>query len=491
MGRHTKTVLTVDSLDRRATGYYSTPPVITEFITEELLSRKPAGQTVLDPCVGRGEMAYAFTKSGKVVTGWDIEDFGVNGVATYEKKDFLWFYSQHLRSRILNQPVHLPYDYYVANPPYNCHESAYIRQHKTLLKSTFPRVGVANMYSMFISGLVDIAKPGAILGILTNDSFLTSRLHHGLRLQLLQSCRITHLLLCPVDLFHSQGADVRTCIIILVKEATELDYCVAVLNRPNNTAAFTRALRSRQFDTETIGRLILNSPYDRDEFVVGCPHTVRELFALPRLGQQFRCVTGISTGDDATYLRDEPDAYHTIPFYKNPGSRRFYTEPDAYLPRDFLDIEKKVRTFMVRNKDLLFEKGITCSSMGIPFGACELPANATYGVNANIFCPEDDRLWLLAYLNSSLVTYFVRGVLLRTNMITSGYVSRIPLVPISRNGKWRLSKLAREAVASKIGRPAYAEVMSDIDTIIFDESKLSTDAIRHVVEFRQQIMRAT
>ena len=491
MGRHPKTVMTMDGVDRRENGYYSTPRFVTQFITEELLVQKPNGQIVFDPCVGKEEMTWAFKQSGKTVTGWDVEDFGVHEIAQYEQKDFLEFYGNLTESRIMNQPVSLPYDYYIANPPYNCHESTYIRENKKRLKKVFARIGVANMYSMFMSAMIDLAKPGAVLGMIAHDSFLTSRLHEGLREQILKTCQMTHLLLCPVDLFHGQHADVRTCILILIKGTPERAYPVTILNRTESTQKFAQALASRDFKKEKISKLVLRSNQDRQEFVVGCLKGVRKLFRFPRLGQLFRCVTGISTGNDSKYLNKTSDSYYTIPFYKNPGTRRFCMDPDAYLPKDFLTIAKNIRSFQIRNKDLLFKPGIACSSMGIPFGACALPSGATYGVNANIFCDEEDRWWLLSYLNSSLVTYLVRGVLLRTNMITSGYVSRIPILPISEAGKERLSLIAKQAVERKIQKADYIKVIADIDEVVFSESTLSAKEVRLVQEFRENIAKRT
>lgn len=491
MGRHKKTVMTEDGVDRRKNGYYSTPSFVTDFITGEMLALKGSGKTVLDPCVGKEEMVHAFHAAGKAVTGWDVEDFGVHEKAAFEERDFLAFYGERVGSCSLGQSPELAFDYYVANPPYNCHESSYIRSHKKRLQALFPETGVANMYSMFMSAMITLAKPGAVLGIITNDSFLTARLHEGLRKQILTTCRVTHLLLCPVDLFWSQRADVRTCIVILVKEGADSREKVLVLNRPADTAEFRKALEQRRFENESIEDLVLDSDQDRSEFVVGCPEVVRDLFKAPRLGEMFRCVTGISTGSDSKYLRKTPDARYTVPFYKNPGTRRFFMEPDAYLPSDFLEIDKQVSNFMVRNKDLLFKPGIACSSMGIPFGACALPAGATYGVNANVFCDGGDRMWLLAYLNSSLVTYFVRGVLLRTNMITSGYVARIPIVPVSTVGKQKLAEIAEEAVCHQAGKDAYPGIIDAIDAVVFADVGLPKKVVQGIKNFSADIMKRT
>ncbi len=483
--------MTDEGVDRREQGYYSTPSFVTAFLTREMLALCPGGETVLDPCVGKEEMAFAFHEAGKRVTGWDIEDFGVHEKAAFEKLDFLAFYGGLVDGCTPGVRPQLDFDYYIANPPYNCHESAYIRANKKRLQSVFRDTGVANMYSMFLSALITLARPGAVLGFITLDSFLTSRLHEGLRRQILSTCRMTHLLLCPADLFRDQGADVRTCILILVKGSVDAAQPVRVLDRTGDSVQFSRALEEGAFGTRPLADLVLRSDRDRHELVVGVPKEVQALFTAPRLGERFRCATGISTGNDAKYLRRTPDATHTVPFYKNPGSRRFFMEPDAYLPHDFLEIEPRVPNFMVRNRDLLFQRGIACSSMGIPFGACLLPEGATFGVNANVFCGEDDRMWLLAYLNSSLVTYFVRGVLLRTNMITSGYVSRIPIVEMSAQGRQRLGEIAAAAVREKTGREAYQAAIGEIDGIVFAEAGISEEAAQGIRHFAANIRKRT
>lgn len=492
MGRHKKIVMTGFGVDRRASGYYSTPNFVTEFITREMLALNSKGRTVLDPCVGKGEMTFAFEAADKDVTGWDIVDFKPRHVTHFEKRDFLKFYGNHIDECIMGISPQLDYDFYIANPPYNCHESDYIRANKSRLKSLFPKTGVANMYSMFISALITLAKPNSVLGILTNDSFLTSRLHQGLRKQIVDQCCITHMILCPVDLFWKQHADVRTCIMILIKKHTSTPpRRVSVLDRPATRSAFKDALQERQFDVEHISDLTLDSEHDRQEFVIGCPESVRKLFRYSRIGQVFQCVTGISTGNDKKYISKTLNDEHSVPFYKNPGSRRFFMEPDAYLCSDFMDVQKKVPNFIVRNKKLLFKPGITCSSMGIPFGACILPKGATFGVNANIFCKEDDRFWLLAYLNSSLVTYIVRGILLRTNMITSGYVSRIPIVPISHSNKKRLAKLASSAVREQIKKEDFPEAIKSIDDIVFTEAAIVKRDAKEIHSFCEHILKRT
>ena len=135
----------------------------------------------------------------------------------------------------------------------------------------------------------------------------------------------------------------------------------------------------------------------------------------------------------------------------------------------------------------MLQEGITCSSMGLPFGACYLPKGSTYGVNANIFCDKKDIWWLLAYLNSSLVTYIVRGVLIRSNMITSGYVSKIPVIELSENVKATLGVIAKAAFDGKTPPKEACSFVKKIDEILFKELRLSKEIETDIIHFASNL----
>lgn len=489
MGRFTKSVLSPEGHDRRESGYYSTPNFVAEFLARELKRVNPDGKTALDPCVGKGEMSLPLSKKGIKVDGFDVNDMNPDGIHHFEKEDFLRYYSESAEDNLFSDKKTLEYDYFVLNPPYNCHEVDYIRKHKPWLKRAFGDVGVGNMYSMFISAVVDLAKPGAVIGMIVFDSFLTAKSHSALRAQILSKCKIIDLILCPQSLFRSQSADVRTCIMVMQVSESRSDR-VRVADRPPTTEVLEAILENSDFEEKSLDQVILRGSSDLKEFVVGCPQEVFNLFSNRRIGDHFPCITGISTGNDSKYLSPTSNDAFTIPFYKNPAKRRFFTDPDAYLPEDFLKICDEVPNFMVRNKRYLFKEGITCSSMGVQFGAAYLPEGATYGVNANIFPPSEDLWWLLAFLNSSLCTYLVRGVLLRTNMITSGYVSRIPIPQISRRTKQRLGGIAKSIVNDR-NREGVAEAVQEIDVAIMDDLGFGKSAQLKVREFALSVVTST
>ncbi|MDY6991105.1 MAG: N-6 DNA methylase [Pseudomonadota bacterium] len=494
MGRHSKKVVTSCGNNRRESGYYSTPNFIAEFLTRKSLELLPNGKQVIDPCVGKEELISAFYAAGKKITGIDIHDYNVHKKAYFIQKDFIDIYSNYKNINLLNSNEFLvaEYDYWIANPPYNCHEIDYIQTNKHKLKALFSDVGVHNMYALFISAIIDMTRVGAIIALITFDSFLTSKAHKKLRQKILNNTSLHYLILCPTDLFWAQKADVRTCMLILQK-GTAFQSTVNISNRPKNTEALKNILINDDFDKTERVDIILDSYMDSQEWIIGVPGEIRALFRDDnRIGNTFKCITGISTGNDKKYLSPIKDPSHTIPFYKNPGSRKFFSKEDSYLVNNFLDIEKSVRSFIVRNKALLYKAGISCSSMGIEFSACYLPPKSTYGVNPNIICEEADIWWLMAYLNSDLVSYMVRGVLIRTNMITSGYASRIPIAAFSKQCKQELEALAKKAYEfSKRTMRKPEQELNEINIKIYECLNMSQETRQFLVQFKHDILRLT
>ena len=485
MGRHEKIVLDVNGMDRRKTGFYVTPAFIADFIASISIELKGSLSSVYDPCIGDGAFVKPFLGGNTRIAGMDVLSFPLPSEIDFTPGDFIDFFRKRKGFAILGQSYALEYDLFVANPPYNCHEVDYIRENKKALSSAFDEVGVLNLYSMFISAMIDLAPPDSLIALLTLDSFLTAKLHQGLREKILSECAIHYLLLCPTDLFLSQGADVRTCILVLQKDKVN-QAKVSVLNRLKSSENFRRVLSAREFETVDLSNMVLESDKDSHEFIVGVPPDVTSMFKLNRVGDLFPCITGISTGNDKKYIRKNKGCDFNTPFYKNPASRRFYCTPDGYLPDNYMEIAASVPNFMVRNKELLTNEGVVCSSMGVAFSACYRPAETTFGVNANIAAGVDC-WWLLSYLNSSVVSYIVRGVLMRSNMVTSGYISRIPMPNFSNKAKRHLEKISKEAFAKQVSPDESRKYISQIDNFVYSELCLAQSTIETIKEFNKSI----
>jgi len=486
MGRFQKIILDKAGLNRRETGYYSTPNFIAKYLTQQLIAINPNGSKVIDPAVGQEELLEDFFRKGKEIESLDIVDYGDKVYSNFKKQDFIEYYIETKLSNFFSLSNTTDHDYWIANPPYNCHEIDFIKDNKQRLQKVFGGVGVHNMYALFLAAMIDLAKEGAVLGVIISDSFLTATMHSGLRKKILQNCSIHQLILCPSDLFWSQKADVRTVILILQK-GTSYQSKVKILNRPPNTTSLMEALSNQDLIEVDLKHIMLGKNKGANQFIVDVHRDILKLFKNERISDLYHCITGISTGNDKKYLSNEKKMGYSIPFYKNPGSRKFVTTPDAYLIDHFIDESKVVKDFMVRNKQFVGKKGIACSSMGLPFSACYLPENSTFGVNPNIFLPEEDIFWMLSYLNSSLVTYLVRGVLIRSNMVTSGYISQLPVLNFNYLEKKQLSKIAENVINGQLDTN---EAIIEIDRIVFKSIGIDDLIVQKIKHFALNLSRS-
>ena len=465
-------------IDKREIGFYKTPDFVAKYMTSRLKSIA-LGNKVLDPCCGEEDLVNFFLDEGYCVKGIDIVKYKNNYRCDFEKNNFINYYS--------NLEGEEDFDIYIANPPYNCHEVSFIQENREALLKAFGDVGIHNMYSLFISAMIDMAKEGAVIGIICSDSFLTAKNHKNLRRKIINNCAIHEITLCPKRLFNSQGADVKTCIMLLQKNK-KYQKGIKLNSRPETISHFKRILNNDNQKEYSLNDIILNNDKDNLEFIIECPEKIRNLFNNSRIGDYFKCITGISTGNDNKYLSKEKDDIFTIPFYKNPGKDKFYTEKILFLHKDYIEISKVDNNFKVRNKTLINKGGITCSSMGVIFSACKLPYNSTFGVNPNIICEESDSWWLLAYLNSSVIAYIVRSILIRGNMITSGYVSRIPMLNFTKDEKEKLTEISKEAYVNRKNNIDIEDNLKSIDYILYEKLNLNVQEIELIENFNKNII---
>ena len=439
-----------------------------------MLSLSPKAKTVLDPCVGQGELTRPFERAGLQTTGYDIVRRSNVACAIFKVADFLEIAGTAESLPLFSDSERPFYDLVVANPPYNCHETDYIRKNKLKLIKRFGKSTVLNMYSLFLRAIIEYADHGAFIGLVTHDSFLTAIGHQELRRYILNQCTIYDLHLCPTALFRQQNADVRTCLMILRKGRFGQTH-IHVSNRAATVSEFRSTLHARRFSKRSLEDITLQHERDNAEFIVGVPEEVTSLFSGRRLADIAPCITGISTGSDATYLRKEPEDGFRVPFYKNPASRRFFASADGYLCDNYEEVGKSVPNFMIRNRGLLSVGGLSCSSMGVRFGAAIRPPGTLCGVNPNVII-NDERMWmLLSFLNSRLCLFIVRGVIIRSNMITAGYASRIPVPEFTPRTDAALMQLGHGGFqAAQAGRDT-AGIRAEIDRVIEEELHLSSD----------------
>lgn len=474
MARKQKTNIR-NGIDKREVGYYSTPAFVAGFLAKEMLALNPNGLRVLDPAVGNEELLEVMSAAGKQVDGYDI----VRYKERYDKCRFfnLDFIQEFFRNKEILR--NRRYDYIIMNPPYNCHEHSYIAENKEILKRHFD-IGVLNLYALFLSAVIDIAPAGGLIGAILPDSFLSAAFYDKLRKKILQDCSILQLHLCPDDLFHRQGANTSTCILIL-RKGNDFSGKIIVSGRPKNSQNLKRILAKRLFSEKPLSGIIIDIPGQPQIFAIDCPAEIRELFqSCPQLGKIYHCGGGISTGCDSKYTSKSESEEYCIPFFQNSASNRFHTRPNSYLSKTFLEQSRRVSNFIVRNADYLDKEGIVCSSIGKHFAAAYLPIEGVTGVNAAIWPPSEDINWLLAYLNSSLATYLLKGILSRGNITTIGSVFSLPMIDLSPASKRTLGNIASDARNSMISPE---EAVTKIDRIIYRHLKWPIPVRHQIAQF--------
>jgi len=72
-------------------------------------------------------------------------------------------------------------------------------------------------------------------------------------------------------------------------------------------------------------------------------------------------------------------------------------------------------------------------------------------------------------------------------MITSGYVSKIPIINLSNKSKVRLGEIAQSAYTNKVSPKYLDKIIQDIDTILFEELQLSNEIKIEIQHFASNL----
>ena len=468
-------ILLEDSVNNREVGYFPTPDFVSQYLCEEMMLLNPDGTKVLDPAVGKGELSKSFLDCGKNVEGYDIIDCASrHKKIKFNNTDFIREYLQH-KERLCNND----YDYIIMNPPYNCHEHSYIVTHKDKLQASF-HTGIYNMFAMFLEAVIEIAKDGCLIGCIVPDSLLFISAYAKLREKILGECAILQLILCPAYLFRNNGAYVSTCILILRKGKSNPTSLIRVVNRSSNVSTFRTLLKGQHLTEMKLQDLLLKINDRTTIFIVDCPDEIKSLFTTcPRLGIVFDCGGGVSTGNDNQYTSSQLKDGFSVPYYSNVFTR-FTTPPKLFLCDKYLELSKGNRKFIVRHPDKLECDGIVCSGVGKRFYAACLPAIGVSGVNAAIWPPKEDLFWLLAYLNSSLVSYLLKGIIARSHITTIGNVSSLPILNLTDSEKKSLGRISKQVINGKL---APEDAIAKIDRIVYLNINLSRRTRKMIRQF--------
>ena len=376
------------------------------------------------------------------------------------------------------------YDVVVTNPPYMGKRSM---NDKLKVFIDHEYLGVGNdLYAVFISRCISFAKIEGLIGLITQNTFMFITTYKQLRTAILDNCYIKQLVhLGPKAFEDISGEKVNTAMYILQNRKdinSDSKSTFIKLDDIDNAEGKRNVLLSILDGKSTERVFVLNQRdfelIEGKSFVYWIKDEIRELFKKYKpLKTYAESVFGFSSGDDNRFfryfweVREDSVGKKWFLCSKGGGYGRYYKSlPNVVL---WQNNGKEIKSFagsIIRNEQLYFKKGINASLLGGINYSCRIqPEGYLFNVASVCVFPkdEDNYMYFLGYLNSSLAVYLLNCIN-PTNNVPPGSVAKLPVYISSDKGKVFVERLAESSVITK-----RMIVSTDETSNIFDKPFLS------------------
>jgi len=376
------------------------------------------------------------------------------------------------------------YSVVVTNPPY-IGRKLMSRELKAGLKQQFNGCHHDLCAPFMVRGL-ELLKEGGRLGFITQASLLSLPSFTPVRELLSSRCKLA----CAVELgsgvFPLQGGDKVSSVLIVAEAPHSIPESRPTAEAPsifidlsNSTNKWRELLaiaremaanpRSAALKNVFRRNLSVFRQSPRLSFQYKCPEFLFDLFSrLPALSSIADVRQGLATTDNTKFLRYwwevEPTEIGTtwFPYIKGAGTER-WTSPILHVV-NFADNGREIKksvsekypylkgktAWVVKNEQYYFRPGLCFSFVSTEqFAVRLLPSGCIFDVAASaIFVPDEQKLFLLAYLNSRLMRAICK-LFNPTINVQVGDVKRLPMLTFSEQARQELSALAQECCALK------------------------------------------
>jgi len=318
-----------------------------------------------------------------------------------------------------------------------------------------------DLYTAFIELAIRLLAPGGRLATIVQQSFLSIQRYLNFRLRLIEHCHIASCLTLGHGSFSSRpGEKVNSSLLTLERKENLAERETRTLIYGQIDMKFLPRRQNLNSVDETealnIVRLISGNPFAFD-----CPKQLAALFAehLPLNQSEGITITnGLFTCNNKHFVRLEEDiapedkAKYVV--YDKGGGQKWYHKTNHRLrwQNDGVEIReyRKARgqSYMLPGEEFYFKAGVTYSYIGTTgFKARLLSENAVFDIASSaLFSQKTDLLYLLGFLNSSLVIYLL-GVLNPTVNFQVGDLRRLPFKLPSPELESNVAALVAQAVA--------------------------------------------
>ncbi len=377
------------------------------------------------------------------------------------------------------------FDALAANPPYMSRRNMpddlceFLSDHYPLSKY--------DLYSAFVELSIRLLKEGARASLICQQSVLSISRFKPLREFIEQHSRIETIVQLGSGSFPTRaGEKVNNAIITFRRQKQHQE-------KENGQLQFARILYPEEKkQAEIFGiksmlavRDINSRPAQstaKPTLAPWCPPFVLELFEKhpPLQMGDVVVVNGLFTCNNKMFVRkfDEvpEDARHEyVPYDKGGGQKWYHSTPymlhwqkDGDVIREYRASRGQSRS--LPGEDYYFKPGITYSYIGTQgFKARLLSPDCIFDIaSSSVFTPEPLRMYMLGFMNSSLVRYLM-GVLNPTINFQIGDLRRIPYAQPDQTTQFEVSKLAQEAV--DLAQKAESLALQDADVDFLDWAK--------------------
>lgn len=195
-------------------------------------------------------------------------------------------------------------------------------------------------------------------------------------------------------------------------------------------------------------------------------------------------VNGLFTCNNKMFVRkfeevSEGERHEYVPYDKGGGKKWFHSTPYLLHWQNDGDVIREYRVSRGQSRslpgeDYYFKPGITYSYIGTQgFKARLLSPDSIFDIaSSSVFTPEPLRMYMLGFMNSSLVRYLM-GVLNPTINFQIGDLRKLPFAQPDSMTQFEVSKLAEEAVDLARRVESMEGNLVDISFIAWAKSKES------------------
>lgn len=364
------------------------------------------------------------------------------------------------------------YDVVLTNPPYMGKRNMNMEL-KEFLNSYYKNFD-GDLYSVFIVRGLDFLLENGYLGMITQQSFMFTSTYKALRELVISNTMIKKLLHLGTKAFDEiKGEKVSTASFVLKKSSDKkinennIGEYFRLTDLKNATLKkdYVKDAEKMKSVTYFMKQSDLNIIKD-SPFIYWMTDNIRYIFKKQKTLKDIAdCVAGISTGNNAKFLRfiwEKPQntTINFVNYIKGGEFKKYYGNLDYIINWNLEEIKKESGA-RVHGMDYFRREGITYSlTSGIGFSARYLPEGYIFDHSGNcIFADNISIYYLLGILNSDLMNIFL-GMLNPTLSFQAGDLKRLPLITnVKREYIDTIEKLSAENVKiqkelEKISEPA-------------------------------------